>query len=178
MRGDQDVGELLEDVIDLITILVPRHLFQRLVVSRHCAHIAVVGEVHPFWIDSDAVRDQSVGARHVEFCAPVGLRYLIEDKVPIGLPVKVGQQHERRVGDEQDFAIHRRVLSVVYDIGDHSIAGLAVDRTEPDFWCQTGEAVHGLVDEKDARLNEENFLAKPRESMGMSDGFIRLRRAT
>ena len=39
-------------------------------------------------------------------------------------------------------------------------------------------SVNGLVDQEDARLDEENFLAQPRQTMGMSHGGIRLRAAT
>ena len=57
------------------------------------------------------------------------------------------------MGDEQDFAIHRRVLQMLDDVGDHPIAGLAVDRAEPDFRRQTGEVGQGLVDQENARLD-------------------------
>ena len=72
------------------------------------------------------------------------------------------------MGDEQDFAIHARVLGVIDDVGDHSVAGLAVDRAEPHLWRQAGEVVQGLVDQENARLDEQNLLAQPSETMGMS----------
>ena len=81
------------------------------------------------------------------------------------------------MGDEQDFAIQRCMLGMLDDVSDHSIAGLAVDRTETHLWRQAGEVVHGLVDQEDARLDEENLLAQPSQTMGMSDGGIRLRAA-
>ena len=57
------------------------------------------------------------------------------------------------MGDEQDFPIQRRVLQMLDDVGDHPIAGLAVDRTEPDFRRQTSEVGQGLVDQENARLD-------------------------
>ena len=72
------------------------------------------------------------------------------------------------MGDEQDFPIQRRVLQMFDDVADHPIAGLAVDRTEPDFRRQTGEVGQGLVDQENARLAEENLLAQSRQTMGVA----------
>ena len=80
--------------------------------------------------------------------------------MPIHLSVEVGQQHQGRMGDEQNFAIERRMLRVLDDICDHPIAVLAVDRTESYVRRQFGEVVNGLLDQVDARLDEKDFLAQ------------------
>ena len=119
-----------------------------------------------------------MGVRHVELGTPVGLWHLVHDHVPILPPMEIRQQHQSGVGDEQDFAIQRRVLDMLDDVGDHPVAGLAVDRTEPDFGRQTGEVSQGLVDQENARLDEENLLAQSSQTMGVAHGGIRLRAAT
>src|SRR5438270_204659 len=59
---------------------------------------------------------------------------------------------------------------MVEDVGDHSIAVLTVDRAEAHIRRQAGKVVQGLVDQEDARLNEEDLLAQSSEMMGVSCG--------
>ena len=82
------------------------------------------------------------------------------------------------MGDEQDFPVQRRMLQMLDDVADHPIAGLAVDRLNSDFGRQTCEVIQRLRDKENARLDEENLLAKSRQTMGISRGSVRLRAAT
>ena len=61
-------------------------------------------------------------------------------------------------------------------VADHPIA-LAVDRTGAYLWRQTGEVGHGLVDQENARLDEQDLLAQSSQTMGISHGSVRLRTA-
>ena len=135
MPRDQHIGELLEDVIDLIPILVSRHLLKRRAILRHSPHVSVVSKVGSLRVNREAVSDQPMGVRDAELAAPVGLWYLVHDDVPILPPVEIGQQHQRRVGDEQDFAILRCVLAVIDDVSDHPVTRLAMDRAEANIGC-------------------------------------------
>src|ERR1700722_9896144 len=82
------------------------------------------------------------------------------------------------MGDEQDFAILRRVFGMLDDVGDHPIAGLTVDCSEPDSGRQAGEVGQGLADQKNGWLADENLLAKSSQMMSVAHGGIRLRAAT
>ena len=61
-------------------------------------------------------------------------------------------------------------LRMLDDVRDHPIAVLAVDRTKTHVRRQAGEVVNGLVDQEDARLDEQNLLAQSGRSMGVSCG--------
>jgi hypothetical protein len=84
-------------------------------------------------------------------------------------------QHQRRMGDEQDFPVHRRVLQMFDDVSDHPVAGPAVDRSDAYLRRQTGEIGQGLIDQENTRLADENFLAQSRQTMGVAPGGVRLR---
>jgi hypothetical protein len=131
-----------------------------------------------FGVYLEAVGDQTVGLWHVELGTPISLRNLVENQVPILPPVKIRQQHQRRVGDEQNFPIQRGMFGMIDDVRDHTVAGFAVDRTEtPHLRRQAGEVVHGLVDQKNARLGDQNLLAQLSQTMSIPHGSVRLRTA-
>jgi hypothetical protein len=108
-------------------------------ILRNCTDVPVIGQAGSFGIHREAIGDQSMRVGDREFGAPVSLGNLIHNHVPILPPMKVRQQHQSRVGDEQDFAILRRVLQMLNDVSNDPIAGLAVDRSNSNFGCQTGE---------------------------------------
>ena len=64
------------------------------------------------------------------------------------------------------------MLHVLDDVGDHLVAGLAVDSSAPNGRCQAGEVFYGLGDEENARLDEQNFFAEKGYMMGISNGGV------
>ena len=92
--------------------------------------------------------------------------------------MNVGKQHQSTMGDEQDFSARGRVLAVNDDVGDHPVAVLAVYRAETYLRRQAGEVGQRLVDQENARLNEENLLAQSRQTVGISHSSVGLRAAT
>src|ERR1700722_10808157 len=160
MARKQHIGELLKDVRHLIAMPVPRHLLKTNMVLWNRSDVTVIGKARSLGIDREAVGDEPAVVAYPELTGPIGLRYLVHDHVPILPPMKVWQQHQSRVGDEQDFSTRGRVLGMLDDVGDHPVAGLAVDRTETYLRRQAGEVGQRLVDQENARLNEENLLAQ------------------
>ena len=121
---------------------------------------------------------EPVGAWDVEFAAPVGLRNLVHNDMPVWSSMEVGQQHQGGVGDEQNLTIERRVLQVLDDVGNNLVAGLAVDGSAPNLGHEAGEVFHGFGDEENARLDDQNLLAESGYLMGVSDGIVGLGTAT
>src|ERR1700722_18452484 len=178
MVREQHIGELLEDVRHLIAMPVPRHLLQTSMIPWNRPNVAVIGKARSLGINREAVGDESMVVVYAELGTPVSLRYLVHDHVPILPPMKVWQQHQSRVGDEQDFSTRGRVLGMLDDVGDHPVAVLAVDPKETYIRRQAGEVGQRLVDQENARLNDKNLLAQPRQTMDISHSSVGLRTAT
>jgi hypothetical protein len=70
------------------------------------------------------------------------------------------------------------VLRMLDDVSNHPVAGLAMNRTEAYFGRKSDNVVHGLVDQENARLDEENLVAQPSKIMGVPYGSIRIRAVT
>src|ERR1700722_335665 len=103
MAREQHIGKLLEDVRHLIAMPVPRHLLKTSIVLWNRADVTVIGKARSLGIDREAVSNEPMMVLYAELTGPICLRYLVHDHVPILPPMEEWQQHQSRVGDEQDF---------------------------------------------------------------------------
>ena len=158
VRRNQHIGELLEDVPHLIAVLVPRHLLQAKAILWHCSNVAVISQAGSFGVNGEAVGDQrwvsaTLNSAHQSAC---GISSMITchscRRWKYGSSIRA-EWVMNRISPSSVVC-----FSMLDDVGDHPIAGLAVDRPEPDSGRQTGEVGQGLVDQENARLDEQTFL--------------------
>ena len=129
MRRDQHIGELLEDVPHLIAVPVPRHLLQCGMILWHCPDVAVVGQGSAA---SVSTAKQSVISRWVSGTLNSAHQSACGTSSMITCQScrrwKYGSSIRAAWVMNRISPSMRRMLQMLDDVGDHPIAGLAVDR--------------------------------------------------